>query len=595
MFPLFLLAMTATAAPANGGVQVAIFEEGAEFIQGFVEGQEFDVALDQVGTDYSCFDMLGIRDFNLHIPISGFSMTFDAREAMLTVAFDTIRGEDMTLFGEDEDWWDLCPSFTTEFYYLEVTDMVFKVALSPSVVDGNLVLEVVGDADLSGDLDTDINNVPDTLILAAVEGMIWDTVAEKATELIPALVASYWDKDMLSGSVFDFDLSATLDDAQVTQDSLQMGATLHAAWTGHTACTPSGTASGHGRRPDLTFGSGNGADLGIGITESQLNQLFRDAWSDGYLCFPDDRMDLVYDAIAGLIDPEIGGLSPSASFNSAPIITIENDRATASFPGLALEIRGEVNGEEIEILGLEADLNANLELGLQPDLTALTLTLHDLDLDFDEFRAEHLLSDNEDAAEHFKDFLRGWVAEWVTDQVQGMALFATQFHFLGTYIRVDEIAYEPGGMKILIKLYDENDPEVDKIAPDTEVTLLYTDPATETASVELSGTDDRTAPLAYAIQVDGEGWSSWQLEDTALLEDLALGTHTIEVMARDNWLNVDATPASVVIEMGDPFGEAEDDAKGCGCSSHPNQRGGLAGLLLVGLGLVRLRRGRASA
>jgi MYXO-CTERM domain-containing protein len=592
MVPLFLMAMTAFAVPVEGGIQVAIFEEGADFIRGFIEGQEFDIAVDEIGTDYSCFDMLGVRNFNLNIPINEFELSFDDRNASIRVTFDTIRGEDMELFGEDEDWWDICPSFSTDFYYLQITDLVFEVGLSPSVQDGNLVMEVVGNPLVSGNLDTDINNVPDSLILAAIEGLIWDTIADKAAELIPSLVASYWDKDMLSGNVFDFDLAAILDDAQVTGQSLQLGATLHASWTGDSGCSPAGAASGHGRRPDLTFGDGNGADLGIGITESQLNRLFRDAWADGFLCFPQDRMDLVYDAISGLIDPDIGGLALSAVFRSAPVITIEDGRATASFPNLELEIRGEVDGSEIEILGLVADLHANLELGLEPALTALTLTLHDLDLDFDEFRAEHLLSDNEEAVDHFKSFLRGWVADWVAEQIQGMALFATQFHFMGTYIRVDDIAYETGGMKILIKLYDENDPEVDKIAPDTEVTLVYTDPATETASLELSGTDDRTAPLAWTIQVDGEGWSSWQLEDTALIEGLSMGSHTIEVMARDNWLNVDATPASIVIEMGDPFGAVEDegDAKGCGCSSRPGSAGGLAGLLLVGLGLVRRRR-----
>ena len=596
MVPLFLMSMTASALPVEGGVQLAIFEEGADFIQDLVEGQEFDVALDEVGTDYSCFDMLGVRDFNLNIPIQGFDLSFDDRKASVRVTFDTLRGEDMELFGEDEQWWDLCPSFSTEFYYLEITDLVFEIGLSPSVQDGNLVMEVTGNPLVSGNLDTDINNVPDTLILAAIEGMIWDTIEEKATELIPSLVASYWDKDMLSGSVFDFDLAAVLDDAQVTRQSLQMGATLHASWTGDSGCSPAGSASAHGRRPDLSFGTGNGADLGIGITENQLNQLFREAWADGFLCFPQDRMDLVYDAISGLIDPDIGGIAPSAVFNHTPIITLEDGKATASFPGLELEIRGEVDGEEIEILGLVADLNANLELGLQPELTALTLTLHDLNLDFDEFRAEHLLSDNEDAAEHFKSFLRGWVADWVAEQVQGMALFATQFHFMGTYIRVDDISYETGGMKILIKLYDENDPEVDKIPPDSGVTLLFTDPATETASIQLSGTDDRTAPLAWAIQVDGEGWSSWQLEDTALLEDLSLGDHTVEVMARDNWLNVDATPASVDVSMGDPFGEVEGEGKGCGCASHaPGKPGGLAAFLVLLAGLVRLRREPTSA
>jgi len=587
--PLFIF--SATAAPVEDGVQLAIFPDGAEFAGQFMEGQEFDVAMDEVALEYGCYDTVGILDFNLNVPVEGMSIELLAEEISVTVAFDTILGEDMVLFGEDEDWFDICPAFTADFHYAQVDDLVIKLALLPTIEEGDLTLELARDVTTSGSLSTDIAYVPDSLILPLVEDTIWATLEQTATDMIPEMVASYWDKDMISGSVFDFDLSARLDNASITPQALQMGATLQAAWTGTSRCAiANNDPDDHGRSPNLDFGNGNGADIGIGITEGQLNNLFRQAWSDGFLCFPEERMDLVFEMVRTLIDPEVGGLAPSAIFSEIPVLNIENGRAEAMFPSLELEIRGEVDGEEVELVALEADLNTTVEIGMEPALTALTMTLHDIDLDFKYFRADYLLSDTEEASEHLKAFLRNWAADWVSSQVQGLALFATQFHFLDTTIRLDDIAYESGAMKLMIKLYDDDDPEVDKIAPDTSAELIYTDPQAGTAILELNGVDDREGPLAYAVQVNGEGWSSWQLEDTFTIEDSWKSEALVEVAARDNWLNVDPSPATLTVNLNDPFDGTGDKLRGCGCSSSPSPKTGLMGLLFAAAALAYRRR-----
>ncbi len=155
---------------------------------------------------------------------------------------------------------------------------------------------------------------------------------------------------------------------------------------------------------------------------------------------------------------------------------------------------------------------------------------------------------------------------------------------------MDHIAYEDGGVKVLIKLYDEDDPEIDRIAPDTSVELLSVDPETGSASLKLAGSDDRQGPLAYSIQIDGEGWSRWQLEDSFTIEGATKTEHLVEVIARDNWLNVDESPASLVVNLADPFGQTPESSRNCGCSSRTQQTGGFAGLLLVLASLVRRRR-----
>ncbi|MEE2750329.1 MAG: hypothetical protein VX519_02795 [Myxococcota bacterium] len=591
MLFVHLLAMTATAAPVEEGVQLAVFPDGADFAGHFMEGQVFDVALDEVALEYGCYDTLGVLDFNLNVPVESMSIDLLSQEISVTVTFGTILGEDMVLFGEDEDWFDVCPAFTTNFRYAQVDDLVIKLALLPSIEDGDLSLSLARDVIATGSLHTDIEWVPDALILPLVEDMIWETLEQTATEMIPDMVASYWDKDMISGSVFDFDLSARLDNANISAQALQMGATLEANWTGSSQCSIANhEPEDHGRSPSLDFGNGNGADLGIGITEGQLNQLFRQAWSDGFLCFPEDRMDLVFEMVRPLIDPEVGGLAPSAIFSEIPVLSIDSGRATAMFPSLKLEIRGEIDGREVELVALDADLNTTVEIGLEPALTALTMTVHDLDLSFKYLRADYLLSDTEEATEHLKAFLRNWVADWVSSQVQGLALFATQFHFLDTTIRLDDISYEDGAMKMFIKLYDEDDPDVDRLPPDTSVELLYTNPQTRQAIIGLGGVDDREGPLAYAVQLNGEGWSSWQLEDSFVIEDSWHSDVLVEVIARDNWLNVDPSPASFIVNLNDPFDGTGEELRGCGCSGSPSPRNGFMGLFVALTALAYRRR-----
>jgi len=401
-------------------------------------------------------------------------------------------------------------------------------------------------------------------------------------------VAEAFDQDMLSGTYDDYAIQATLVDTEVTPEALWTGADLSSSWLGEASCEPE-AMTGAGREPQLDLSDSAGSSMAVGLTEYQLNSIMRELMADGFFCFDDSRMDLVYEAVAELFDPNIAGLQASASLLEAPLMLVETAGAEAIFEGISLEVRGTVQGEELTLLAMEADLSAVADLGVDPTLAALTLSLHELQLNMLSLDAEHLLSDSPDAQEHLEDFLEGWVVDWVEEQVQGIALFAAQYHLFGTYLRLDRVLYEPGGVAIYASLYDEDDPAVDLEPPDTTAWVEETLPDQAAARLAWSGSDDRSSALAYAWRQDGGGWSSWSTDTELLWEELSPGQHQLQVQARDGWLNVDASPASVSFELDAPAVELVPE-RSCGCTS--TGRGGWAWPALLLAALLARRRQR---
>ena len=122
------------------------------------------------------------------------------------------------------------------------------------------------------------------------------------------------------------------------------------------------------------------------------------------------------------------------------------------------------------------------------------------------------------------------------------------------------------------------------MAPDTFASLVGT--RKRTATLEISGTDDRQDELAYAIQIDGEGWGDFFTETEITLDGLAIGEHTVEVASRDRWLNVDESPATVRFEIDGKGGVLPGACAGCSVSG----RVGMGGWGLFALGLFAMRR-----
>ena len=586
--PTLLLA-TAQAAPVAGGAQVALYSSGIEMATGWFEGETYSIQKAQLGGEYSCYDEVGIRDFALDIPVETIEVTLRDHYLDVRVDFGTIHGEDMEVYALDEDYFDLCVEFESDLYYITVTDPVFEITLQPRVSGGELALDVLGSPEVTGDLDMDIDWFPDDLVLYFYEETIFEELSETARTMIPELVASTFDASMLSGAYDDYAVAATLDDADITTEAIWVGADLEASWLGTASCDPGAEQPGAGREPELDMSNLDDSTMAVGITEWQLNALMRQLQADGFFCFDPDRMDYVYAAVEELFDPSVAELVASANIGEPPVIVVEANGAEALFQGLELEVTGVIAGQQETLLAARADLYAQADLGGDSALASLTMSLHELELEILDLDADHLLSDSPDAEEHLVDFLEGWVAEWVAEQVQGLALFATQYHLFGTYLRLDSTTWQTGGVVIHASLYDEDDPAVDTVAPDTQAWLLDTAPAEGSARIAYSGNDDKSVELAFASQVDGAGWSSWTTDTELLVEDLLPGAHSVEVKARDGWLNEDASPATVDFDLDEVDVDGEEEQGRCGCASRP-----ASGLwwALLGSIAVGCRRGR---
>ena len=593
MFPVLLalaLCQPAPALPVGGGAQVALYPSGIELATGWFEGETHTIEEPVLSGEYSCWDEVGIRDFSLEVPVRTVEVTLREHFLDVRVEFGTIHGEDMEVYSIDADYFDTCVEFESDLLYITVTDPVFEVSLQPRVQGGELILEVLGDPEVTGDLDMDIDWFPDDLVLFFYEDTIFEKLSETARTMIPELVASTFDASMLSGAYDDYAVAATLADATVTSDALWVGADLEATWLGTPSCDPGAEQPPAGREPELDMADAQGSTMAVGLTEWQLNALLRQLQADGFFCFDPDRMDYVYAAVEELFDPSVADLAASANIGEPPVLVVEADGAEALFQGLELDITGVIAGQEQVLLAARADLRAQASMGVDPALASLTMSLHELELEILSLEAEHLLSDSPDAEEHLVDFLEGWVAEWVAEQVQDLALFATQYHLFGTYLRLDSTTWQTGGVVIHASLYDEDDPAVDLTPPDTQAWLLETMPVANWARIGWSGNDDKSTELAFATQLDGGGWSSWSTDTELVVEDLLVGTHSVEVKARDGWLNEDPTPAVVDFELEAGEIDKGDEPKRCGCASG---RGAMAGwwVVLVGVVISGCRRG----
>jgi hypothetical protein len=220
----------------------------------------------------------------------------------------------------------------------------------------------------------------------------------------------------------------------------------------------------------------------------------------------------------------------------------------------------------------------------------LTLTIHDLDLEVKELRADHLLSGQEGANQDLVSFLEGWLSVWAASELDNIVLFTTQFHTYGTYIRVHDVIWGDGEVKTLIKLYDEDDPEVDDVSPDTTVSLVSISADPSLAKFEVTATDDRNDPLAISWSLDAQTWSSWAVTETIEVAGEAEGNHTLLVKSRDSWLNEDQSPASISFEIKSV--PDTEETKNCGCSASPNpKRAGLIwGAVFTIAALIRRKR-----
>jgi hypothetical protein len=566
MISLLALSFAAAANPVAGGVQVAFFGPALDLASAVAETQDLTIEEAELSGEYSCYDKVGVRDFNINIPVDTADFTLKNGSLEVELRFETIRGEDMVLFGEDDDWADACASFETDIAYVQIDDAHVVLELRPILSEaGELEMEVVGQPTIEGDLDTDISWVPDDVVLYFLEDTIFETASEKIAEAVPELVAGLIEGSLYAGSFGDFDVQVDLSDVDVDEDALQIGVDPSFTWTGEGCARTDAPTQASGRDIEVDFGAGDGSAFALGLPELMVNRILLSAYADGLLCLDEgtlgDLVETLEAQLAGVVD----NISVAAELNALPTATLDTDGIRLDFPSLSVSVDGDYQGQNTTVLGLTADLSAVAELAVSPALGSITLTLHELTMANMVIDADHLLSDEEGAADRMAGVIERMVGDVLAAQVSQMALFDSTHQAYGFYLRLDDVDHQTGGLALRASLFAEGDPEIDLIEPETHAGLTVSS-ADASALASWWGEDDRDGELAYAWRLDGGSWSSWTLEESAALEGLDAGWHSLEVKARDSWLNEDSSPAAVDFEV-PVLTPAEDETKGCRCST----------------------------
>lgn len=555
--PLFTLLLAIPPASADPGtLQARLYDGAMDVARGVIEGQTFDYAAEELGAAYDCWDYIGVQNLNLEIPVEELEIGLDDGELAVWVRFGLIHGEDWVLYATDEEWTDTCFEFDTDVYSVQLEDAILDARLDLSVVDGALVVEAE-QVEIIGELTTDIDWVPDDLVMSFFEQQVLETLAEQGGALLEEQIGEYLASGVLSGALGDYELALSPAHADVSPDGLELGANASLSWTGEDGCPTDAQPENEGRTPTLSFDDPGDADLAVGVTEALLDELVQGLWADGWFCFTEEDLSEFLATVQEAFDPDVGGLRATARLEEAPSVDMGEDGITLGLRGMQVEITGEEGS--VSLLDATLDLSGRLELGVDPEVGSFTLSLHELSLDVRSLEADHLTT--EGGAEDLAFFLERWATGWLAAQAQDLTLFGTLYRALGLVVRVDRLAPEEGGLVVFLSLYAEDDPEVDVEAPETRLSMT---PHATGATLNWSAVDDREGDLAWSWRLDGQSWSSWTTEQGVSLDDLPVGEHTVEVVARDAWWNTDPTPASESFTV---RAEAvvEEDERGCGC------------------------------
>jgi hypothetical protein len=577
------LITTALALPSEAGVQLALYAPGAELAGETIGSQVFDIAEPLVSGEAACYDAVGIRDLNVHIPVREAYVELLEGAISVDIFFEQIHGEDMILFGEDEDWLDVCPSFETEFHSFQLNDARVRLTLQPWVDGDSVHLDVLGTPIISGEITTDIEWVPDVLITSFVEEAIWDAVSGRVTEAIPALVGELVDTSLYAGDVGDLRVAVDLVDVEIDSDAMVIGMDLDAEWRGESCLVMNPPTEPIGRTPSVDFGKGDGSDIGLGLTERQLNGLLLGAWADGLLCFEYGPLSGVLDAVGDSLSEPLEQAELELSFGAPPAFRLDSGRIRLDLNEFHIALIGMLDGLPVELFKLDADIEAAVELSVDADISSIVLSMVYVDLKVSELQADALLSEQDGAEERLVSFIEGWVMETVGARLQEVPLYGTLLNASSIFIRLDSVQVDNGALMMTASLFDADDSAVDTEPPNTEARIVSA--GSDILELQWRGSDNKHEGLSYSWRIDGAEWSSWTQEERAEIPSPDFGPHIIEVRARDGWYNVDPSPAILSFEIPGP---AEDKDDGCACSTS-TQSPALSCLLLPLL-WVRRRR-----
>lgn len=585
MFPILFVSV-ASAASVSGGIQVAAFQSGFDFVADRFSGEVITIERDTVGAEnVACYDEVGVRNLNVEVPINTVELDLRTHSIEIDIHFGLIQGQDMTIFGDDSDTFDACMTFENDFHSLEVRDARLLLEVVPDIVDGRLDLRILGNPSVNGIIYTDIDWVPDELILSVAEDAIFGAIEGAIDERLPAMVTDLVDTVAFAGELGDLAFGVEISDVEPSNSGLSLGMDVDAGWRGDGCEPPEDIGIVTGREPNIDLNEGVSADFGVAITEYQINHLFHSAWADGLLCFDSGPLSVIGDELEWSLDGPVENPDSQLKIQEAPVFSFKEDGISLRVGGLQYSARGEVNGEPVSLIDLDADLSIRAELELDHSISSFIFSLDDVQVDFSKFEVGVVLSEQQEAKDSLEALLKVWAMDTLAARIQDVPLYSNLFNAAGVFLRVSMVETAYGAVVIKGDLYNDDDPEVDTEAPDTRAELRGKNDEGILLAVEAS--DNSRGPFAFSTRLDSGEWSDWTSDALLTIPVPSLGTHALDVRSRDAWLNVDPSPVTVMFTV---EAEPEADEKGCACAS--SSRSPIpwwTALVVVMMGLSRRR------
>lgn len=557
---LITMASIATASSIERGVQAQIHPAGFELVSRELSGLDFQIGPTQLAGSWECYSSIEVEDFNLDIQIE--RVTLDPRDGALgiDVQLGTVRGEQMGISGVS-GWFDLCIDFDTTVEYIALNNGHLQGQLASEVRDGVLELSFVDPPSFTGSFSSEIDWFPDSLVWAFMEDNVLQMVSDLLVDTLPGVVSGFTSNELLLGTWGTAtEVSLNVAEVSTSTDGLYVAVDLDL----------NGDGGPPGTRLDLD--PRGESHLAVGVTASMAQELLEVAWAEGLLAADSPALTFLLDDLIELLGLE-GDVEIALSAEVPPSIAIDGGGLHISVPSTRLVAESE--GETL--LELEGDLEGSLEVSIAHG--GIRFSAHELSLEVTKMDASHLVDQDPDA---LQDFLEGWVMAAATAALDDLEVYGGHFAGLGYVLRLDETQTQDDGIAAWLTIFDEDDPAVDRIPPDTTASASVSG---DVLSASFAATDDRSGELMFSWRIDDDSWSSWSLDDTVELA-VEPGSHQIEVMSRDLWHNQDPTPAIATFSVAAP--EVEEEPKKCGCST-PGSAAPLGLVWALGL-LIRRRR-----
>lgn len=583
MIPLMLALLAPALAGPRGDIQLRLFDPALDAAADLAETYDSTLAEPDLGDAFSCWDRVGVSNFNLDVPIDLVGLSPGQDTLTLYVGFGDITGAGMTLYGQDADWFDSCPEFSAAIH---------SIALRNPELVGTLLLEPDGAGFsvswyspplFSADIESDIESVPDDLVLGFLEDTLVDLLTAEIEAALPPILNESLAQAAFQGDYDDYALDISLQDVQLQPGSLALGARTEVSFVGRPACAvPAGGAGPGGRDVAINLDDPQESAFGVGLTERFTNALLHMSWQSGAFCMRADATEALSARLAALVDPDILQIEAAASLAEPPVLVLEGSGMSLSLRGLQIDVTGRSDSGDVSLVSAQIDLDGRARVGFSPSLTAVTLSLSNLDLRFNDLSLGHIRPTFSD---HIQPLLEEQIAAWLAAELQRIPMFSSLYYGLGYAIVVDRAAPVDGGLALWVDLLDPA--TVDQVAPETTIDAV--EAGRSSARVAWSATDDQPGPLLWSYSLDGGAWSAFTEDVETELWGLDEGQHSVAVKARDTWLNEDGSPAEA------HFTISQDNAlrggEGCGgCAGLGPRSAGLLGLLAGLTGLLARRR-----